>query len=202
MSDSIKKRLRRLTGQELTSKQYKSFMDETHSETNHRGAAILIAVNLELALDYALSGYFVPSRMSKLFGVERPLSGFWNKILVAYALNVFGDEVYHNLDLIRNIRNSFAHAHVPISFDTKEIADACAALKMPKVVPPHMVGANERDVSTLAGLPRYREICERCGHILLWRRMKISKELQAALEALKDLDPEFTRIIARSVPLP
>jgi hypothetical protein len=41
-------RLARLTKQELASEHYTSFEKETRSETNHRGAAILIAVNLEL----------------------------------------------------------------------------------------------------------------------------------------------------------
>lgn len=40
------------------------------------------------------------------------------------ALQIYGSDTEHNLDLLRLLRNAFAHAHIPITFETAEVAAA------------------------------------------------------------------------------
>jgi hypothetical protein len=64
---------------------------------------------------------------SKLFGSDRDgaVNSFAGKITLAYALDMFETDIKQDLDLVRKIRNAFAHAKRNINFDTQEIADMC-----------------------------------------------------------------------------
>lgn len=49
------------------------------------------------------------------------MSSFSPKIYLAYAMNIIDDSVLHDLNIIRRVRNAFAHAPKPISFSTNEV---------------------------------------------------------------------------------
>jgi hypothetical protein len=46
-----------------------------------------------------------------------PLGTFHKKIIAAYALGIYGDVTRQNLNIVRNIRNAFAHSKKLIDFD-------------------------------------------------------------------------------------
>jgi hypothetical protein len=50
-------------------------------------------------------------------GDRGPLSTFSNKILMGHALRIYDENTRCNLDIVRNIRNAFAHSKRPINFD-------------------------------------------------------------------------------------
>lgn len=54
---------------------------------------------------------------------------------MAYALNLFGEATYAELDLTREIRNVFAHAVHGVGFSTPRIARHCSKLKLPQAKP-------------------------------------------------------------------
>jgi hypothetical protein len=70
-----------------------------------------------------------------LLGANGPLGSFANEILIGYALNIFGDETKANLDIIRAVRNAFAHAKIPIKFTTPQVKNACTHLRIPTLLP-------------------------------------------------------------------
>jgi len=47
---------------------------------------------------------------------------------LAFALNLLDDSTRHNLDIIRRVRNVFAHAAKAVSFSTHLIAAECRKL--------------------------------------------------------------------------
>lgn len=67
----------------------------------------------------------------RLFEGNGPLSTFANKIMVGYVLELFGPLFRHDLDLIRELRNGFAHVRRPMTLTTPEIAEVCKHLKLP-----------------------------------------------------------------------
>jgi hypothetical protein len=56
-----------------------------------------------------------------LFGMMKPLSSFSAKIRLGYGMRLYGERTYHDLDLLRELRNLFAHGPLPLGFDTPDI---------------------------------------------------------------------------------
>jgi DNA-binding MltR family transcriptional regulator len=72
-------------------------------------------------------------RTDALFGSDKALSSFSAKINLAYALSLIGNNLRHDLDWLRDIRNQCAHAQFHIDFGTKEIAAAIEQLHATKI---------------------------------------------------------------------
>ena len=129
---------------------------------NDRGTAILLATNLENSLQIAIE------RKSGTARKHRTAS-FDAKIRRAYAMGLFGEGTKKNLDIIRVIRNAFAHAPRPVRFSTVEIKDACALLEMPA---PVVGAANDQKGTNTTGRERFRLVCERTGKALRYAPQK------------------------------
>src|SRR5580704_19143533 len=85
-----------------------------------------------------------------------------NKVRVANAVGLITDETRSSLEVIRRIRNAFAHAMVPISFKTREVLNACSLLTVPKPLPPTTVLSSEG----LSPRETYQRTCETISHNL------------------------------------
>jgi len=124
MAESEKIRsLREITRLSPTSEEVDTLLTEIDTH-NHRAAAVLGAAFVEDALEYAIRHRFRPlskSALEKLFEYPGPLSSFDAKIRIGFALGLYGEIVRNDLNVIRNIRNGFAHAKKPISFDIPEV---------------------------------------------------------------------------------
>jgi len=122
-----------LTDRRLEPKHYNKLFGEILRTRNSRGAGILIGTYVENSLQSALERWLHISDKKRraLFGSNAPIGTFSNKIRIAYAAGIIGNEMYDTLDKIRLIRNAFAHARISVSFKTKEIIDVCALLKIP-----------------------------------------------------------------------
>jgi hypothetical protein len=128
---------------------------------NDRGAALLLAANLENSLQIAIERRLAIAETYRtiLFVDEAsPLRRFSAKIRLGYALGLFGDGLKSNLDLVRMIRNVFAHALSPVHFSTPEVMGACAHLTM--LVPVEASKVNPADPKTV-GQERFTLVCER-----------------------------------------
>lgn len=67
----------------------------------------------------------------RLFGPDRgPLGDFSAKIIIAYALKVIGPITKDDLDLIRLLRNGFAHSRMHFTFETPEVREVCEHFKL------------------------------------------------------------------------
>ena len=130
--------LSQLTTSELESEHMLDYFNEIGTPGNDRAAAILLARHLEDSLAVALLARLgiEKSRLNELIGIERPLGSFDNKIRFSYAIGLLTEETRYSVDVIRSIRNAFAHALIPIRFETREVASACALITIPAILPP------------------------------------------------------------------
>jgi hypothetical protein len=60
-----------------------------------------------------------------------PLSGLYAKCVMAHAMGIIDDVILGNINIIRTIRNAFAHAKRPISFETAEVLDELRRIRLP-----------------------------------------------------------------------
>jgi hypothetical protein len=68
-------------------------------------------------------------------GENGPLRSFHTKILGAYALGMFDSATLDNLQIVRRIRNGFAHAKKPLDFKNKLVTDELSKIRPPSKGP-------------------------------------------------------------------
>lgn len=96
---------------EIDHQEWSSFFDELKSESD-RGATILAGVWIESLLERKLATVFTEGDSDarrRLFDFNGPFSSFSSKILVAYCLGWINSDIHHDINLVRKIRNHFAH---------------------------------------------------------------------------------------------
>lgn len=99
-----------------------------HSESD-RGAAILAGSFVEHYLGMFLRSKTIDEKVAdELFGAMGPLATFAQRIAVAYAFGHINKSQYTDLELIRKIRNYFAHHPLQGSFQVDEIKDRASNL--------------------------------------------------------------------------
>ena len=113
------------------------FALETESSygTRDRAMAVLMGATLESTLGDFIKTYLreglTAKDQNRLFGSDGPLGTFASKITMAYSFRLIGPDTRHDFDLIRNIRNQFAHSRRPLQFAIPEVANVCSHLKYP-----------------------------------------------------------------------
>jgi DNA-binding MltR family transcriptional regulator len=97
---------------------------------SERGCALAAASFLEEELGALLKGYFVNDRKyaEMLFGPSGPLDSFSSRINMAYCLGLISNMAMKDLNIIRKIRNRFAHTAEDVLFDDADIRYQCDAL--------------------------------------------------------------------------
>lgn len=112
---------------------YNDVVDLFHKETD-RAAAILAGSYLEVLLESLLKSTFVNDPVvEELFKGSGPLATFSSRISFSYALGLIDGEVYRDLNIIRRIRNHFAHNIQNASFEDASIRDRCGELSFVKL---------------------------------------------------------------------
>jgi DNA-binding MltR family transcriptional regulator len=103
--------------------------------TSHRSFAIISSARAERALERTLIAHF-PKLDAYTFEMlasrAGPLSSFFSKIHLAFALGLLDSKTRNNLEIIRKIRNVFAHAPKAVSFQTSLIVKECHKLTVSK----------------------------------------------------------------------
>lgn len=99
-----------------------------------RASVILLGSFVENILVAVLKSKMRPDLSNTLEGrlVEGngPISTFSAKIHIAFAFELFGPVFLHDLNLIRELRNAFAHVQHPMTLSTPQIAEVCKHLKL------------------------------------------------------------------------
>jgi hypothetical protein len=65
----------------------------------------------------------------RMFTHSGPIGSFSARINLGFMLKIYGEKAWRDLDIIREIRNSFAHITGIRSFDIDSVRDRCANLK-------------------------------------------------------------------------
>jgi DNA-binding MltR family transcriptional regulator len=99
--------------------------------------AIVASALVESALERLLSMKLVirnKDLLARLFQNEGPMANFHGKILVAQAFGIITSPLAEELHTFRAIRNAFAHAKIPITFDNEVVLREVSDLKLIKVL--------------------------------------------------------------------
>jgi DNA-binding MltR family transcriptional regulator len=112
--------------QDELDKSVDKFMDELTAfmvnlaQESDRSAVIIGAARLDITLERLLkrSMHNHTGGNDNLFDQDRPLSSFSAKIALAYRLGLLDRTIEHAMQMVRKIRNDFAH-----SFDNAKLTD-------------------------------------------------------------------------------
>jgi DNA-binding MltR family transcriptional regulator len=95
-----------------------------------RGTALIVAAWVDDALEAVIRSRFRPDKplADDLLRPDGPLGSFSARIKLGYMLDLLEHLARKDLDLIRKIRNDFAHARSDLRFTTPSIRDRCREL--------------------------------------------------------------------------
>jgi len=115
------------------------------SAESDRGCALVAAAYLDKELEVALRLFFVERIADAMFEFNGPAGTFSAKILLAHANGLIADEVRASLDLLRKIRNDFAHLEISVSFESESVRSRIGAIAQHLDEGPNSL-SNSRDV--------------------------------------------------------
>lgn len=117
---------------EFRKKQHKEVMDFRSALTKEtdRGCALFAVAYLDKALSDLLFCAFAYDKKIEtgLFGGTAPLANFSSRIKLAFYLGKISKAERRDLDILRKIRNDFAHKAEQIDFETPQISNRCGEL--------------------------------------------------------------------------
>jgi hypothetical protein len=123
----------------------------------------------------------------RLFDYEGPIGSFSARIRVAYAFNLFGPETRDDLDLIRLIRNEFAHSGRPFGFSeplVKPVTDRLASPDWPGAAIPGgyltAISSTGAKSSPDKGNPKTRYVC--ACHVISTRMLGYTGGIASGLK--------------------
>ncbi len=96
-----------------------------------RSAAINGCAIVDSALVKAISSRFVEDDdffESLFYSQTAPLQSFSSRIKIGYAIGLYGPQFRNTLNIIRNVRNAFAHTAVPLDFRHHLVINECKDL--------------------------------------------------------------------------
>lgn len=112
----------------------KTFHDELYGEmekASDRAVVVIAAAGLDILLGLIISSATIEEvTLKKLTDSNAPFATFSNKILACYGLGLISREEFLEANLIRKIRNDFAHSLGASSLSTEPHASRCRDLKL------------------------------------------------------------------------
>ncbi len=128
------KNLRAITRAEPTITNLEALESELYFSGSDRATAVMFGSFVEANLERFLASRMRSDLNSKdrkmLFEYEGAVGTFSSKIVMAYALKLIGPATRFDLDLIRQLRNEFAHSRMTFGFMTPEIKAVCDQFKI------------------------------------------------------------------------
>lgn len=131
---------------------HNKFVDIFEKESD-RAAAILAASYLENLLKEFLIKHMVDDKVSgDLFSGQGALATFSSRISICYSFKLIRFETYRDLELIRKIRNHFAHNMYDATFSDSEARSRCDNFEFIKELKKHWDYSNHtsREIFLLA----------------------------------------------------
>lgn len=113
----------------------KGFLEEFQGETD-RAAAVLGAAYLDECLRQLIASFLIDDskKVDELLeGPLAPLGSFASRISVSYCMGLISEDEYHDLQIIREIRNAFAHGLHGLSFSESWVRGKCSELRLWKL---------------------------------------------------------------------
>jgi hypothetical protein len=125
------KPLNAATGDEL-----QAVIHDLMSPISDRAAAIIASALIEYAIEKTIIMRLEindAGLLDKMTGRDGALNSFYTKTYLGCALGLYNMDVAKEVDIVRGIRNRFAHALESISFESEDISKAVSKLPQPAV---------------------------------------------------------------------
>ena len=122
-----------MSSKEIDWQQWSDFFRVLKTESD-RGATILASIWIEYLLERKLRTLFTKGNSrnrQKLFDLNGPFSSFSNKILAAYTIGWIDSDVFRDTNLLRKIRNEFAHNINIMKFEDEKMKQFIREFKTP-----------------------------------------------------------------------
>jgi len=114
-------------------KRIQEFIDfrKMFSQESDRGSALMSAAFIDDKLGQLIESNMVDNKKAResIFDNSGALGTFSGKITIAYLMGLIPKKIHDDIQLIRKIRNDFAHNASHVTFETGHIASRCRALK-------------------------------------------------------------------------
>jgi DNA-binding MltR family transcriptional regulator len=103
----------------------------TFVKQTDRGAALVAGAWVDDALRELIKTRFRPDCQpgDELLGTDRPLGSFSARIKAAYCFGWIDGEARSDLEILRGIRNNFAHVREQVRFTEQSVKDRCTNLR-------------------------------------------------------------------------
>jgi mannitol operon repressor len=110
-------------------KYFSEFLQDFQKESD-RGGALVGAALLDTRLERLLLSHMVEGKVTNelVIGRNAPLGTFSSRINACFALGLITTLERHDLNLVRNIRNEFAHREHGLTFEDEKIKGLCSSL--------------------------------------------------------------------------
>jgi mannitol operon repressor len=111
-------------------KEFMAFLEQLKAESE-RGEVLISAAMIDDLLMRTVAAFLIEGASANrlLSGFNAPLGTLSARIEMAAALGLISDDEHHDANIIRKVRNEFAH-NLPVSFDNPRIRQSCAALRL------------------------------------------------------------------------
>jgi mannitol operon repressor len=109
---------------------FSGFLKEFQGETD-RGAALVGAALLDKQLFNLLKSHFLDKKESLelIDGGTAPLGTFSARIKACYCLGLITDSEHSEIQLVRKVRNEFAHQTHGLTFENEKVKSLCGNLR-------------------------------------------------------------------------
>jgi mannitol operon repressor len=106
------------------------FLQELQKETD-RGLPLVGTSFIDEKLGDTLQAFFIEHKVSSklLDDPFSPLASFSARLDTCFALGLIDDYEYSEINILRKVRNEFAHSKHGISFKTDKITGLCSSLR-------------------------------------------------------------------------
>lgn len=179
-----KKKLRELSRQELSIDEFETSLSALESPaTSDMIVAILAATLVEYQLEQVIKLNFRrsdSSTWSRMTDSAGPLRDFHSKIVLGHALSSFDEHIRQNLNIVRDVRNAFAHSRMLLSFDHSEID---SELRKIKVVRKGKRILHSGALSVGASRRAYLELCM---SLLMFFQLKLNDSVTRKTKRIND----------------
>ncbi|MGQ0688652.1 MAG: MltR family transcriptional regulator [Limnobacter sp.] len=113
---------------EKDSDYFSDFLNEFQKESD-RGAALVGAALLDSRLERILRSHFIQGKHANelLDGANAPLGTFSSRIKCCFSLGLITAHERQELEIVRSIRNLFAHQEHGLNFEDKKVQGLCSS---------------------------------------------------------------------------
>jgi mannitol operon repressor len=111
-------------------REFKAFLGELNRESE-RGAVLVSGAMIDDLLERCIEAFLVdhPDTKRLLEGFNAPLGNLSARVLAAFAVGLLSESEYKDCEILRKVRNEFAH-NIHISFADQKVRDLCGNLEL------------------------------------------------------------------------